>query len=62
VVQVLTGLALTYTNPVTQRVISVFFEIDGRGIVILLVGILLILIGKVMTEATRLADENSQII
>jgi len=30
--------------------------------IILLVGILLILIGKVMAEATRLADENSQII
>ncbi|MCK5810372.1 MAG: hypothetical protein KAH00_04745 [Cocleimonas sp.] len=62
VVQALTGLALTYSNPVTQRMISISFEIDGKGMIILLVGILLIFIGKVIAEATRLADENSQII
>ncbi len=62
VVQALTGFALTYTNPETQRMIVLSISIDGKGVIILLVGILLILIGKVMAEATRLADENSQII
>jgi hypothetical protein len=62
VVQVLTGLALTYANPETQRMIVLSIDIDGKGLIILLVGILLILIGKVMAEATRLADENRQII
>ena len=62
VVQGLTGLVLTYANSETKRMIVISFGIDGKGIIILLVGILLILIGKVMAEATRLADENNQII
>jgi len=63
IVQVLTGFALTYTNtPETERMIILSFNIDGKGATIFLIGILLILMGKVITEATRLADENSQII
>lgn len=63
IVQVLTGFALTYTNtPETKRMIILSFNIDGKGATIFLIGILLILMGKVIIEATRLADENSQII
>ncbi|WP_171004743.1 DUF2975 domain-containing protein [Bathymodiolus heckerae thiotrophic gill symbiont] len=62
VVQMLTSLALTYTNPAGERLIAFSFGVDIKGLIILFLGILLILIAKVMTKATKISDENKQII
>lgn len=55
-------MALTYGNPAGQRMLSVSVSLDFKGVIILFVGTLLIMMAKVMIEATRISDENHQII
>ena len=62
IVQMLISMSLTYGNPAGQRMLSVSVSLDFKGVIILFVGILLIMMAKVMTEATRISDENHQII
>lgn len=62
VVQALTSLALTYANPEGERLLIVSFAIDFKGLIILFVGILLLLMGKVMDKAIQISDENKEII
>ncbi|MBA5248442.1 MAG: hypothetical protein FE834_02745 [Gammaproteobacteria bacterium] len=62
VVQALTSLALTYANPEGERMFVVSFTINLQGLIILFVGILLLLMGRVMDKAIQISDENKEII
>ena len=54
------GLILTSANPPGQRILALSIGIDDYMIAAL--GGLVLAIGHVMTEATRIADENRQIV
>ncbi len=56
----LLGIVLTAANPPGQRVISIGLNIDDYMIAAF--GGLILVIGHVMVEATRLADEHRQIV
>ncbi len=51
---------LTWANPPGQRVLAIGIETDTIGF--LLSGALMILIGRVMAEAARVADENRSFV
>lgn len=56
----LLGLALTWSNPPGQRILSVAVSIDDYMIGAF--GGLILAIGHVMVEAARIADDNRQIV
>ncbi|WP_162938130.1 hypothetical protein [Kiloniella sp. EL199] len=64
VVQALMSLALTYNNPVGQRVITLDLDASTAPIafVLLLVGILLSLMASVMIHAAKIAEEYEKIV
>lgn len=54
------GLILTWANPPGQRILAIGISIDDYMIAAL--GGLVLAIGHVMTEAARIADDNSRIV
>jgi uncharacterized membrane protein YidH (DUF202 family) len=64
VVQALMSLALTYNNPVGQRMITLDLDASTAPIafVLLLVGILLSLMASVMMRAAEIAEEYEKIV
>jgi Protein of unknown function (DUF2975) len=56
----LLGLALTWANPPGQRILAVTFSIEDFMVAIF--GGLVLAIGHVMVEATRLAEDNRQFV
>lgn len=56
----LMALLVTWNNPPGQKLLLIGF--NGNDFVLALVGVLILLLGYAMREASRIADENSQII
>jgi hypothetical protein len=54
------GLTLTWANPPGQRVLIFTFSIEDFMVAVF--GGLVLAIGHVMVEATRLAEDNRQIV
>ncbi len=60
VARTLTVLALTWENPPGQRQLAVSLSSNDLGLTIL--GLLLMVVGWVLAEAARIADENRQFV
>lgn len=59
-VRTLMAIIVTWNNPPGKRLLIISFT--GNDFVLALVGVLILLLGYAMREATRIADENNQII
>lgn len=59
-VRTLMALLITWNNPPGQRILLINFS--GNDFIIALVGLLIMLLGYAMREATRISDENDLII
>lgn len=62
IVQMLLSVILTFQNPEGERMVVLGFSGDHNAIIVPLTGILLVLIGTVLKEASRIADDNEKII
>jgi len=53
-------LALTYDNPPGKKEFSI--AVDTTNLTVLMIGIIILLVGHILTEATKLAEENRQFV
>ena len=53
-------LILTYDNPPGTKELSISF--DGHTLVSLMIGLIIIVVGHILVEATKIAEENRQFI